>query len=128
MKPVEKTDEDVSGALVNTRNKNESVALAVNQINSFDQAEALADWIAQSPVFNKGFKEQVQKEDGTSELVVNKSAIVTCLLLGNELGFTPMVSVTFGKTLDRDAAIKVERGRSMGLNPMAAMQDRKSVV
>lgn len=73
--------------------------------------------------FNKGFKEQVQKEDGTSELVVNKSAIVTCLLLGNELGFTPMVSVTFGKTLDREAAIKVERGRSMGLNPMAAMQN-----
>ena len=123
MKPVEKTDEDVSGALVNTRNKNGSVALAVNQINSFEQAEALADWIAKSPVFNKGFKEQVQKEDGTSELVVNKSAIVTCLLLGNELGFTPMVSVTFGKTLDREAAIKVERGRSMGLNPMAAMQN-----
>lgn len=123
MKTVEKTDEDVSGALVNTRNKNGSVALAVNQINSFEQAEALADWIAQSPVFNKGFKEQVQKEDGTGELVVNKSAIVTCLLLGNELGFTPMVSVTFGKTLDREAAIKVERGRSMGLNPMAAMQN-----
>lgn len=123
MKPVEKTDEDVSGALVNTRSKNGSVALAVNQINSFEQAEALADWIAQSPVFNKGFKEQVQKKDGTSELVVNKSAIVTCLLLGNELGFTPMVSVTFGKTLDREAAIKVERGRSMGLNPMAAMQN-----
>lgn len=123
MKPVEKTDEDVSGALVNTRNKNGSVALAVNQINSFEQAEALADWIAQSPVFNKGFKEQFQREDGTSELVVNKSAIVTCLLLGNELGFTPMVSVTFGKTLDREAAIKVERGRSMGLNPMAAMQN-----
>ena len=88
-----------------------------------EQAEVLADWIAQSPVFNKGFKEQVQKEDGTNELVVNKSAIVTCLLLGNELGFTPMVSVTFGKTLDREAAIKVERGRSMGLNPMAAMQN-----
>lgn len=123
MKPVEKTDEDVSGALVNTRSKNGSIALAVNQINSFEQAEALADWIAQSPVFNKGFKEQVQKEDGTNELVVNKSAIVTCLLLGNELGFTPMVSVTFGKTLDREAAIKVERGRSMGLNPMAAMQN-----
>lgn len=123
MKPVEKTDEDVSGALVNTRSKNGSVALAVNQINSFEQAEALADWIAQSPVFNKGFKEQVQREDGTNELVVNKSAIVTCLLLGNELGFTPMVSVTFGKTLDREAAIKVERGRSMGLNPMAAMQN-----
>ena len=70
MKPVEKTDEDVSGALVNTRNKNGSVALAVNQINSFEQAEALADWIAQSPVFNKGFKEQVQKEDGSFEVML----------------------------------------------------------
>lgn len=119
----EKSNDNVSGALVNTRRENGSVALAVNQISTFEQAEALADWIAQSPVFNKGFKEQVQKEDGTSELVVNKSAIVTCLLLGNELGFTPMVSVTFGKTLDREAAIKVERGRSMGLNPMAAMQN-----
>ena len=69
MKPVEKTDEDVSGALVNTRSKNGSVALAVNQINSFEQAEALADWIAQSPVFNKGFKEQVQKEGRHQERV-----------------------------------------------------------
>ena len=78
MKPVEKTDEDVSGALVNTRNKNGSVALAVNQINSFEQAEALADWIAQSPVFNKGFKEQVQKEDGTSELIRVRLLHVCC--------------------------------------------------
>lgn len=62
MKPVEKTDEDVSGALVNTRSKNGSVALAVNQINSFEQAEALADWIAQSPVFNKDFQVQSRRQ------------------------------------------------------------------
>ena len=62
MKPVEKTDEDVSGALVNTRNKNGSVALAVNQINSFEQAEALADWIAQSPVFNKDLRSKFRKK------------------------------------------------------------------
>lgn len=118
-----KSDEQQSGALINKGNENESVTLAVDKISNFKQAEVLADWIAQSPVFNKGFKDAVTKEDGTQELVVNKSAIVTCLLLGNELGFTPMVSVTFGKLLNREAAIKVERGRSMGLNPMAAMQN-----
>lgn len=62
MKPVEKTDEDVSGALVNTRNKNGSVALAVNQINSFEQAEALADWIAQSPVLIKDLRSKFRKK------------------------------------------------------------------
>lgn len=115
--------ENEVNSLVSNKDKDESVTLAVDKINSFKQAEVLADWIAESPVFNKGFKEQVTKEDGTSELVVNKSAIVTCLLLGNELGFTPMVSITFGKALNREAAIKVERGRSMGLNPMSAMQN-----
>lgn len=105
------------------KKEHESAALAVNQISSFEQAEALANWIADSPVFNKAFKESVTKEDGSTELVVNKSAIVTCLLLGNELGFTPMVSITFGKSLNREAAIKVERGKAMGLSPMAAMQN-----
>lgn len=62
MKPVEKTDEDVSGALVNTRNKNGSVALAVNQINSFEQAEALADWIAQSPVLIRVLRSKFRKK------------------------------------------------------------------
>lgn len=119
----EQTVSEQTSTVATKTDKHESAALAITQINSFEQAEALADWIAKSPVFNKGFKEQVTKEDGSNELVVNKSAIVTCLLLGNELGFTPMVSVTFGKSLDREAAIKVERGKSMGLNPMAAMQN-----
>lgn len=119
----EKVNETKSGAVATTEHKHGSVGLAVNQITSFEQAEALVDWIAESPVFNKNFKEAVKDEDGNNQLVVNKSAIMTCLLLGNELGFTPMVSVTFGKSLDREAAIKVERGKSMGLNPMAAMQN-----
>lgn len=122
-KPSEKQSEKLNASVVKTEHKNGTVSLAVNQINSFEQAEALADWIAQSPVFNKNFKEYEEAEDGNKQLVVNKSAIITCLLLGNELGFTPMVSVTFGKSLDREAAIKVERGKSMGLNPMSAMQN-----
>lgn len=117
----------------NTTKSNESVAiektniergdLAVSSINTFSQAESLAEWIAASPVFNKEFKDVEITEDGREQLIVNKSAIVTCLLLGNELGFSPMVSITFGKTLNREAVIKVKRGEAMGLNPQAAMSN-----
>lgn len=118
-----KENENQNVASITTDRKHERAGLAVSSITTFEQAEALVDWIAESPVFNKNFKESIKDEDGNSKLVVNKSAIMTCLLLGNELGFTPMVSVTFGKSLDREAAIKVERGKAMGLNPMAAMQN-----
>ena len=106
-----------------TTTENVKAELAVKEITSFQQAEALVDFIAESPVFNGKFKESVTDEDGNQQIVVNRNAIMTCLLLGNELGFTPMVAVTFGKSLNREAAIKVERGKAMGLNPMAAMQN-----
>lgn len=115
--------EQTNKQAIATTTKNVKAELAVKEITSFQQAEALVDFIAESPVFNGKFKESVTDEDGNQQIVVNRNAIMTCLLLGNELGFTPMVAVTFGKSLNREAAIKVERGKAMGLNPMAAMQN-----
>lgn len=115
--------EQTNKQAIATTTKNVKTELAVKEITSFQQAEALVDFIAESPVFNGKFKESVTDEDGNQQMVVNRNAIMTCLLLGNELGFTPMVAVTFGKSLNREAAIKVERGKAMGLNPMAAMQN-----
>lgn len=116
-----KTKESQETALEKTNMQGQD--LAVHSISSFTQAESLAEWIASSPVFNKEFKEVAITEDGKEQLIVNKSAIVTCLLLGNELGFSPMVSITFGKHLNREAVIKVKRGEAMGLNPQAAMSN-----
>lgn len=116
-----KPQESKDNALAKTNIENRE--LAVTNINTFSQAEALAEWIAASPVFNKPFEEFAITEDGKEQRIVNKNAIVTCLLLGNELGFSPMVSITFGKTLNRDAVIKVKRGEAMGLNPQAAMSN-----
>lgn len=116
-----KTKESQENALEKTNMQGQD--LAVHSISSFTQAESLAEWIASSPVFNKEFKEVAITEDGKEQLIVNKSAIVTCLLLGNELGFSPMVSITFGKALNREAVIKVKRGEAMGLNPQAAMSN-----
>ena len=106
-----------------TKSEIENKDLAVSSINTFAQAESLAEWIANSPVFNKEFKDVAITEDGREELIVNRNSIVTCLLLGNELGFSPMVSITFGKALNREAVIKVKRGEAMGLNPQAAMSN-----
>ena len=116
-----KTKESQETALEKTNMQGQD--LAVHSISSFTQAESLAEWIASSPVINKEFKEVAITEDGKEQLIVNKSAIVTCLLLGNELGFSPMVSITFGKALNREAVIKVKRGEAMGLNPQAAMSN-----
>lgn len=118
---MENNQTSKSKAITTTKSKDVSRELAVKDINTFEQAESLAEYIANSPIFNVAFKEISKSEDGSEQLVVNKNAIITALLLGNELGFSPMVSITFGKKLNREAVIKVKRGQSMGLDPMAAM-------
>lgn len=118
---MENNQTSKSKEITTTKSKDVSKELAVKDINTFEQAESLAEYIANSPVFNVAFKELSKSEDGSEQLVVNKNAIITALLLGNELGFSPMVSITFGKKLNREAVIKVKRGQSMGLDPMAAM-------
>lgn len=118
---MENNQTSKSKEITTTKSKDVSRELAVKDINTFEQAESLAEYIANSPVFNVAFKELSKSEDGSEQIVVNKNAIITALLLGNELGFSPMVSITFGKKLNREAVIKVKRGQSMGLDPMAAM-------
>ena len=118
---MENNQTSKSKEITTTKSKDVSKELAVKDINTFEQAESLAEYIANSPIFNVAFKEISKSEDGSEQLVVNKNAIITALLLGNELGFSPMVSITFGKKLNREAVIKVKRGQSMGLDPMAAM-------
>lgn len=122
-KRVKQETQNETTVSIATQKEYKNNELAVREITTFQQAESLVNFIAESPVFNGKFKESVKDEDGNTKLVVNRNAIMTCLLLGNELGFTPMVAVTFGKSLNREAAIKVERGKAMGLNPMAAMQN-----
>lgn len=118
---MENNQTSKSKEITTTKSKDVSKDLAVKDISTFEQAESLAEYIANSPVFNMAFKESSRSEDGSEQIVVNKNAIITALLLGNELGFSPMVSITFGKKLNREAVIKVKRGQSMGLDPMAAM-------
>lgn len=89
-------------------------------IESFEQAEAIAEYIAKSTTYNKAFLEVPEGEDKTP--IPNKSAIVTCLMLGNELGFKPLESIMMGKRLNQEAVMKVHLGTAFGLNSIQAMQ------
>lgn len=108
--------------IVKKATSDNTVALSVKEISTFEQAEKLADYIAGSSIYNAPFKDKVD-EDGITKEVVNKNAIVTCLLLGNELGFKPMESITLGRTLNREAMIKCKRGQDLGLSPIASLQN-----
>ena len=89
-------------------------------ISSFEEAEAIAEYIAKSTTYNKAFLEVPEGEDKTP--IPNKSAIVTCLMLGAELGFKPIESVMMGKRLNQEAVMKVHLGTEFGLSSIQAMQ------
>ena len=89
-------------------------------VDSFEQAEAIAEYIAKSSTYNKAFLEVPEGEDKTP--IPNKSAIVTCLMLGSELGFKPIESIMMGKRLNQEAVMKVHLGNEFGLSSIQAMQ------
>jgi len=55
--------------------------------------------------------------------VVNPSDIVSCILLGFELGLQPISSLNYGRALNGNAYISIKRGRTLGLDDTAAMQN-----
>jgi hypothetical protein len=54
--------------------------------------------------------------------VIKKEDIVACILLGRELGLSDMVSISFGKTLDKTAYFKVMKGKSLGMDTISSLQ------
>lgn len=98
-------------------NTNEGISII---IDSFEKAEAIAEYIAKSTTYNKAFLEVPEGEDKTP--IPNKSAIVTCLMLGAELGFKPIESVMMGRRLNQEAVMKVHLGTEFGLSSIQAMQ------
>lgn len=91
----------------------------VFQIATLEDANRITEYIANSPLFNKQFIE----EDENGNKVVNKNSILVSLMLGDELGFKPIESITLGKYLNREAIIKVRIGENLGLSPMNAIKN-----
>lgn len=108
--------------------KGNEVATTTTQQSSIriyanDDVDTLIDKIAQSSQYKGLFTVNQKQEDGKTIEVVDRNAIATCLMLGHEIGLKPLQAVSFGKMLNNDAVIKVERGKELGLGPMAALSN-----
>lgn len=104
-----------------------------NLIQSLKDAEELADYVVNSKTFGVHFETKVvdTNEDGTPKLdknnneiykvVKNKSDVIAAIVLGSELGISPMAAITLGAKLNAKAYTKVMRGRKLGLDPMTSI-------
>lgn len=115
---IEKKETEKSNELV----KSSKYTMLEKSVEDLKQAKLIVDSIAESSTFSAAFIKRVETEDGKTETTVDKSAILTCILLGAELGMSPMMSLTFGRKLDREAAIKCKKGEVLGLDPISSME------
>lgn len=95
-----------------------SIAGMLKALEGLDQ---FVDYIANSETYNKNFKVSEVK-DGKEIKVVDKNAIASCIILGSEYGITPMKAIMMGNRLTHPhSIIKMERGRSLGIDPINAL-------
>lgn len=93
-------------------NKNSALALSTQ----FTEIDKLVDSIVNSEL-GKPFR--YKDSDGKDQ--VNKSDIVANIVLGHELGLTPMASVVLGKRLTIKSYFSVVKGKTLGVDPVTAI-------
>ena len=70
-------------------------------IDKLNEAEKIADYIANSKTFSTQFETQIKDSEGMLiRTEVNKADIIACILLGKEIGLQPMAAIVLGKKLN----------------------------
>jgi hypothetical protein len=104
-----------------------------SEINLFQkQLETAKQYVnvIKNSLYGKLFEVRVPDENSEKDenglptktkVVIRDEDIISCILLGRELGLSDMVSITFGKALDRIAYFKVMKGRSLGLDAITSL-------
>ena len=89
------------------------------------KADLLAEYVIRSDTYGPMFQSPVYGEDGITLLGYkrDKSAVIACITLGFELGIPPMVAVCMNKQLDANAYLKVQKGKSLGLDVTSSLQN-----
>jgi hypothetical protein len=114
-----KADKHKDGSKSKSNKSNNSL------ITTLDTFDDIADRIMESSyveAFKKNVKVGIDK-DGKSiyESKVEKSDIIASLMLGNELGFSPMATIALGKQISSKSYLAVQRGNSLGLDKMTSL-------
>lgn len=84
-------------------------------IESLPKIESLAKYIAKSETYASAFRGKDNK--------VNEGDIISAIILGQEMGISPMASITLGKTLNKNSFFAVTKGRSLGLDPVSSIEN-----
>ena len=97
----QKTEKSVVAKDVSSSNKTQSLVQA--GFKTIEDVKSFAEMMALSSLGDK-FKRN-RKIEGTDdyEEYIDTNSMVAAILTCNEIGFTPMVSLSFGKQLDKDA-------------------------
>lgn len=86
------------------------------------QIELLVDKLKDSALASQFIDKKYEKnEDGSiiesSEILIfNRADMIMCLGLGAELGMSPFVALSYGKSLNLTSIKKIEKGKKMGLD------------
>lgn len=82
----------------------------------FNYIKKLAGNIVNSPL-----ADPFKTKDKDGNIVVSEGAIIANMVLGAELGLSPVASLTLGKKLNANSYLSVLRGRELGLDSVSSM-------
>ncbi len=85
-----------------------------------EQFDTFAEYILKSD-YRKQFEKTIKDDSGKDIKHVEKGDIIACLTLGNELGISPMGSISLGKQLNAKSYFSVIKGRELGLDPITSI-------
>ena len=68
------------------------------------------------------FAETVVKSKAFGNTLSTKEDVISAIVLGHELGINPMTAISMGKRLDTKSIFSVLKGKSMGIDPITAME------
>ena len=104
-----------------------NVGTVTNSLSSLfqtlDDLDKFAEYIINSDTYGKAFEKEVEDEKGKKTKIRNKHDVVACVLLGADMGLTPMAAITLGKQLNQNSYFSVLKGRSMNLDPITSIQN-----
>ena len=104
-------DNDNNNKLVQQTN-----SVGIMQPAEFEYIKQLATSIVNSPL-----ADPFKTKDKDGNITVSEGAIIANMVLGHELGLSPVASLTLGKQLNANSYLSVLRGRELGIDSVSSM-------
>lgn len=130
VEPIEEIEPMADNAIARKQDNNVSIAIHGNKeledITTQFEITKIQIQIAESmidAVMGSSLKANFEVRDKDGNITVNRNDILTCIILGLELGLKPISALTYGRNLSGNGYISIKRGRELGLDDVAAMQN-----